>query len=59
MDKRNQNNISAISETKLELAEDNMEDLIEWCCFIDMLDIINTLYNLSSVTLPDSTQSPT
>ena len=52
MDKRNQKNISAISETKLELVEDNIDDLIEWCYFIDMLDIINTLYNLSSVTLP-------
>ena len=47
MDKINQNNISAISETKLELVEDNIDDLIEWCYFINMLDIINTLYNLS------------
>lgn len=47
MDKINQNNSSAISETKLELVEDNIDDLIEWCCFIDMLDIINTIYDLS------------
>ena len=54
MDKRerNQKNSTAISEIKLELVEDNIDDLIERCYFIDMLDIINTLYNSSSVTLP-------
>ena len=37
---------------EMEECRDNIDDLIEWCYFIDMLDIINTLYCLSSVTLP-------